>query len=263
MMNTDHLPRPLSPAVDRALGVLTLLADHPEGLGLAEISRALDEAKSSLFTVLTTMEARGFVIKAPATKKYLLGPEVWHVGAAYAGNISVLSIFQMLAPDLVKETGETMQIAVLQGRFILYIGKQDGTQAVRLATRVGERLPAHCAGLGKALLSQFADEELDELYKGVQLERFTAHTITDIELLKQEMACTRRRGYAVDRQEVSLDLRCVAACVFDAAGATVAAVSISVPIMRMTDERESELGRRIQSFARQLSWRLGSGDEAG
>jgi DNA-binding IclR family transcriptional regulator len=257
MPDPDHPPKSLSPAVDRALAVLQLLAEQRDGVGLAELSRALGEAKSSLFTVLNTLEARGFVAKEAATKRYTLGPETWRIGAVYAGHVSVLSEFQALAPELVRDCGETMQLAVLQGRHILYIGKQEGTQPVRLATQVGDRLPAHTAALGKALLSQLPAAELDALFAGVTLERFTPNTITDFAALTEELAETRRRGYAVDRQEVTLELRCVAAPVFDASGTAVAAASISVLILRMDDEREQVLGAKIREFARGVSWRLG------
>ncbi len=249
--------RPISPSVDRALSVLTLLADHPDGMGVSELARALGVPKSSLYVVLTTMEQREFIVKDPVTKQYTLGPQLLVLGLAYIQRINLLKEFQTLAAEVARECGETVQLAILRGRNVLYIGKQDGTQPVRLASEVGSELPAHTTALGKSLLAGLSDSALDELYDGVSLEKRTPKSIDNLSDLKREIAEVRARGYAVDRGETLEDLRCVGAPIYDAHGSVVAAVSISVPITRMSDDREKELARQVCSLAQELSRRLG------
>lgn len=246
-----------SPAVERALAVLHLLTDHSDGLGVSEMSRALGEAKSSLHAVLATLERRGFVIKHGQTKRYQLGPQVLVIGAAYTRQTNLLNAFQSVAADLGQRCGETVQLAVLHGRYILYIGKHEGRHHIRLAAEIGSQLPAHATALGKALLNGLTDAAIDQLYGNVALERLTERTIDTVADLKRELALVAERGYATDRGEVSPDLRCVAAPVRDASGAIVAAISVSVPITRMNDQREAELAYLVLDAAAVVSRRLG------
>ncbi len=251
------MSKPISPSVDRALSVLMLLADHPDGMGVSELARMLGVAKSSLYVVLTTLEQREFIVKDTLTKRYTLGPQLLVLGLAYIQRINLLKEFQTLAARVAHECGETVQLAILRGRNVLYIGKQDGTQPVRLASEVGSELPAHTTALGKCLLAGLSDATLDELYNGVRLEKRTVNSIDNLADLKREIAEVRLRGYAVDRGETADDLRCVGAPIYDAHGTVVAAVSISVPITRMNDEREKELAQRVRALAQELSRRLG------
>ena len=255
--NTSASPRPSSPAVDRALAILQLLAAHDRGLGVSEISRVLDEAKSSLHAVLTTLEQRGFVIKDATTKRYRLGPQALVVGAAYGRQTNLLDAFDAVAVDLVRRCGETVQLAMLHGRHILYIGKHEGTHHVRLAAQIGGQLPAHATALGKALLSNLPDTVLDQRFADVTLERLTERTIGTLPELKQELAKVRAQGYATDNGEVSPELRCVSAPVHDINGAIVAALSLSVPITRIDDQRAADLAQLVCDAARAMERRLG------
>lgn len=251
------IQKPPSPAVDRALAILQLLAAHHRGLGVSEISRVLGEAKSSLHAVLTTLQQRGFVIKDGTTKRYQLGPQALVVGAAYGRQTHLLDAFDAVATELVRSCGETVQLAMLHGRHILYIGKHDGTHHVRLAAQIGGQLPAHATALGKALLSGLSDTALEQLLADVPLERLTERTITGLPQLRCELATVRAQGYAADNGEVSPELRCVSAPVRDAAGTIVAAISVSVPITRIDDQRAADLAQLVINGACAIERRLG------
>ncbi len=264
MTNTSPaIQKPPSPAVDRALAILQLLAALQQGLGVSEISRVLGEAKSSLHAVLATLEQRGFVIKDSTTKRYQLGPQALVVGAAYGRQTNLLDAFEVVATDLVGRCGETVQLAMLHGRHILYVGKHDGTHHVRLAAQIGGQLPAHATALGKALLSGLSDAALEQLLADVTLERLTERTITALPELKRELAAVRAQGFAADHGEVSPELRCVGAPVHDATGAIIAAISVSVPITRIDDQRAAGLAQLVCDAARTIELRLGyAGDRA-
>ena len=252
-----QVSRSTSPSVERALSILELLVHHPDGMGISELSRALDEAKSSLFVVLSTMQQRGFIEKDLVTKRYTLGPQTLVIGSAYARHTNLLTEFHTVAAELVHACGETVQLAILRGRSILYIGKQEGTYPLRLVAEVGEQVPAHATSLGKVLLSGLSDTIIDELYAGVALERLTTRTIISLDELKQELAQVRMRGYAVDWGETLEEVRCVGVPVYNANGLITAALSISAPITRMDEQRVAALARQAQASARELSRRLG------
>lgn len=257
MLNKSGSTTSRSPAVQRALAVLELLARNGSGLTLSELGRALGQAKSSLHVVLATLEDAGFVVRDTDSKRYTLGPQILALSAAYARQSDLLRSFYDIASPLARELGETVQMAVLQGRQVLYVAKQEGTQWVRLASEVGTLLPAHATALGKCLLAGLSDPELDRLFAGVELERLTERTIATLDALKAELAEVRVRGYAVDRGETLVDVTCFGAPIRDAAGSVVAAVSISVPMSRVTPERVSQLIDAVRRAAHTLSRRLG------
>ncbi|MDW8060915.1 MAG: IclR family transcriptional regulator, partial [Thermomicrobium sp.] len=222
-----------SPAVWRAVACLNELARASDGLTLSELARAVDEPKSTLHAILATLVDAGLVVREDATKRYRLGPHVLTLAGAYARQSDLLRAFSEIARPLARELGETIQLAVLQGREVLYVGKQEGTQWVRLASEVGTRLPAHATSLGKCLLAWLPPQELDQLLASGPLVALTPRTITDPEALRAELALVRAQGYALDRGETLPDVWCFGAPVRDANGSVVAALSISVPVTRI------------------------------
>ncbi|MFN3336577.1 MAG: IclR family transcriptional regulator [Thermomicrobium sp.] len=249
-----------SPAVWRAVASLNALARASDGMTLSELARAIGEAKSTLHAVLITLVEAGLLVREEATKRYRLGPHVLVLAGAYARQSDLLRAFTEVARPLARELGETVQLAVLQGREVLYIGKQEGTQWVRLASEVGTRLPAHATSLGKCLLAWLPEEELERLLAEGPFVALTPRTITDPVVLRAELARVREQGYAVDRGETLSDVWCFGAPVRDASGAVIAALSISVPVTRITAQRSEELIAAAQRAAEQVSRRLGHGE---
>ena len=246
-----------SPAVSRAVAALNALARASDGLTLSELARETGEPKSTLHGILATLVEAGLLVRDGATKRYRLGPHLLALAGAYARQSDLLRAFGEVARPLARELGETIQLAILQGRDVLYIGKQEGTQWVRLASEVGTRLPAHATSLGKCLLAWLPPEELERLLAAGPLVALTPRTITDPDILRAELAQVRARGYAIDRGETLPDLWCFGAPVRDAQGAVVAALSISVPVTRIASERIDELIAAARRAATELSLRLG------
>lgn len=221
-------------SAERVLDVLELLADRPRGLTFNEVREVLGLPKSSAYALLQTLTARRFLSLDPTTRRYAVGLRTWQAGQSY----SPLSDLQRAAlPHLeaVRDAlDETVQLAVLDGTENVYVAKVDSGQKLFLASRVGARLPAYATGLGKALLSGLDDDEVRRRFAEVAFRRFTPATIGGVDRLVTELAAVRRRGYASDRGEYTAGVSCVAVPVHDAAGAVCAAMSVSVPQVRMT-----------------------------
>jgi len=246
-----------SPAVWRAVASLDSLARAGDGLTLSELARAIGESKSTLHAVLATLVEAGLLVRDQSSKRYRLGPHILALAGAYARQSDVIRAFTEVARPLARELGETIQLAILQGREVLYIGKQEGTQWVRLASEVGTRLPAHATSLGKCLLAWLPENELERLLAEGPLVALTPRTITDPEALRAELAQVRAQGFAIDRGETLPDVWCFGAPVRDAHGVVVAALSISVPVTRISGERVEELVRAARAAADELSRQLG------
>ena len=219
-------------SAERALEILELVAAAERPLTTSEIGRALGYPRSSLHGLLQTMTKRHWLELVDSERAYALGIRTWEVGHSYLRAIDLADRAQPFMERLRDQLDETIQLAMLDGRYNVYIGKVTGTQRLILASEVGRRLESHATGIGKVLLAGLGDDELDRLFEGVALERFTEHTVRDYEALKVELAAIRNRGYGTDEEEYTAGVRCVAAPVRDASGSVVAAMSVSVPTIR-------------------------------
>jgi DNA-binding IclR family transcriptional regulator len=152
---------------------------------------------------------------------------------------------------------ETVQMAVLDGRHNVYVAKVSGNQLLGLASEVGRRLPAHATGLGKVLLAGLPGPKLSVLLDGVELERYTDRTLTNRRALAQALAEIRANGFGEDAEEFTVGVRCVAVPVFDQRGTTVAALSVSVPIIRFDEAHRKRALTLLRDGAEHLSASLG------
>ncbi len=216
--------------------------------------------RSSAHELVQTLAARGYLAPlAQQPNRYALGVRVFELGNTYAAELDLAHEGHEVARSVAAACDETVHLAVLEGTQVVYIVKVDSTYAVRMVSAVGRRLPAHCTGVGKMLLSGLSDAELAGRWDGVEsLPAMTSNSITSLERLRQELADIRARGLAFDDCESNVAVRCVAAPVFDHRGEMVAALSISVPTIRMDDVRRVELAALVQNGATDLSRRLGN-----
>ena len=174
--------------------------------------------------------------------RYQLGVRLFQLGSVFAQQLDLAREAQRVATEVAAECGETVHVAVLEGTDVIYIARVESTHPVRMVSAVGRRLPAHCTGVGKMLLSDLSAQTLNALYpKQTTLPSMTPNSIPSLSRLKTELAEIRTRGLAYDEAESSEDVHCVAAGVRDHTGEMVAGLSISVPITRWDDARRLAL----------------------
>ncbi|AOT69283.1 IclR family transcriptional regulator [Geosporobacter ferrireducens] len=231
MERTTHRP------TERVLNILELLAAHPEGLTLTGIAEAIKAPKSTIFPIIQTMLDRRFIFLDKPTLKYTVGIASFCVGASYSSNKNVLEFINNEIKYIVSEIEETCQMGILDRGSVLYISKVDPDKKIdiRLISHVGKRLPAYCTALGKALLYQFDLEDLKLLYPE-GLKAYTKNTITNLEILAQQLNQVKEDNIAQEVEEVTEHLRCLAVPLSNN-GETVAALSISIPTFRATEEK--------------------------
>ena len=257
MMN-DTAERGAVKSLARGLTILEVLSAHPDGLTLSEISRSLALPKSSTHALLHNLLERDYLMDGRRDRTYRLGPRLFQLGNAYVHGIDLVADGQETVRAVSRRCDETVHLATLEGRDVLYVAKEEGTSYIRMVSALGKRVPAHGTGVGKMLLSSLTAEELSALYPPeYPPQQMTARTIADLSAMKVELRRTRERGYALDDEESTVGLRCVAAPVYDAAGTMVAAMSISVPVARWSRNRQDELLALVLAGTRELSARLG------
>ena len=247
-------PGPVKSA-DRVLLLLEYLAQVGEAT-FASIASDLELPSSSTHQLLQTALNRGFIELEESTRKFHLGFRLWEIAQSYplAGNL--LSFVQRLMDELVSTTTETVQLARLDGLDNVYLAISESPHPIKLVSSVGSRLPAHTTGLGKALLAGLPDTVLEELLDGAVLAAYTTRTITDVTVLRRELQRIRVRGYAEDNGEYVVGCRCIAMPIHNAAGKTVAAMSVSFPTprynKRVADNARAALAATIERLEQQM-----------
>jgi IclR family transcriptional regulator, acetate operon repressor len=229
----------------RVLLTLQRLAEHPRGVSLDELSRELDAPKSSVHRALATLVQVGFAEQERPGGRYRLGFELVRMAFGYHEQSDEQALVEPALEALAQRFGETAHYARLDVAEIVYVAKvTPPVYGVRMTSVIGGRNPAHCTGVGKALLAHaLPDRVAVDRYVRAHgpLEQRTAHTITEPEGLHAELELVREQGYAVDREESELGINCVAFATFldspqvPSGAASVAAVANRTPLSTLLD----------------------------
>jgi DNA-binding IclR family transcriptional regulator len=230
--NTSHIQ-----SVAKALRIVDALAEAGKELALGEIAKKLGLPKSTAHGLLSTLCSFGYVEQSVFTGKYKLGLQLLKLGSIVAHNLDLRAVAAPYIQRLVDMTRETVHLTILDKGEVLCIDKRESPESLRMVSRVGMRLPAHCTGVGKVLLAFLPLSEAKKIIAVKGLPRFTKNTITDPNILEAELAKVRVQGYAIDNEEIMDGLRCVAAPIRDYCGKVYAAISISGPVSRLKEER--------------------------
>lgn len=249
------MPR-LTPAVVRTLDILELFLQGGS-LNAAEVVRGTGLPRSTVHELLTTLISRDYLTKDDVGR-YSLGVALLHLGNAYAERFDLLGSANETARELAEASGETASVAIRQGSSVFYLAKVERRVVMQTPSNIGQRLPASCTGLGKALLAAVPDEALDVLYpEPDELPRMTERSLGTLRELRADLAGVRSRGYATENGESTFGLHCVAAPVYDVYGNAVAALSVSVPDAQWTSREESQWAGLVIEAAGNFSARLG------
>lgn len=236
-------------ALDRALVILKALAAAEGGLSLTEIAEATGQAPATVYRVLSTFAAHGIVETQTARQLWFVGPEAFRIGSAFVGRSGLVEHARRVMRELMAQTGETANLAVADGAQVIFLSQVETHHPIRAFFRPGTRGPIHAAGIGKALLACYPAEEVDRLLGPGPFEVYTARTLSDRAALDADLAAIRARGWAMDDEERTLGMRCVAAPIFNEFREAVAGVSISGPTVRVTPERAASIGAQVRAAA--------------
>jgi DNA-binding IclR family transcriptional regulator len=230
-------------SLTRGLEALDFLAASREPVRLTDVAEALGVDKSNASHLMKTLVASGYAVQDSA-RRYQPTDKIARPQANGHSLIDIVSVKEAWRPvleRLVAETGECAHMAVLVGNRVWYIDKIDSSLPLKVDHPIGSLAPLHCTALGKAFLA-FGNAGAEGPFAA-----FTPRTLTTRRALDDEIVRTRARGYSVDNEEFAHGIRCVARPVHDAHGHMIAAIGVSGPSVRVTDERLAELGRIVTS----------------
>jgi DNA-binding IclR family transcriptional regulator len=242
-------------SVDRALLVMEIIAALGHA-GVTEIAAELGVHKSTVSRLISVLEARGYVEQLSERGKYRLGFAVARLARSTSAQLDLVKQSQAACDALATESGETTNLAILDGDRIVNVAEAIGAAGIALRTWVGQSCPAHATSSGKVLLAGLTVAEVRERL-GTRLEGFTDETVTTRAALEVELEEARRRGWACVREELEVGLNAVAAPVYDADARVVAALSVSGPSYRLGEDAFEATAKRTIAAAETISKRLG------
>jgi DNA-binding IclR family transcriptional regulator len=244
--------------LERALALLDALGAANREVGPAELAGILHLHKSTIHRLLKVLEGYRFVRRNPQGK-YDLGLKLFELGNMSVSRFSLPRRAEPFLKEVVRETGETAQICVLNNIQMVSIANADAPWLLRA---IGHRGELHSSASGKAFLAFLPRPAQDLLLSRLTLTKFTHNTITTLSALKSELTRVRRKGFAVNNEEVEAGVRCIGAPIFDHNSRVIATLSIAGPVFRMTKDRVPELARIVVNVANALSSELGHPDVA-
>lgn len=230
---------------DRLFLVLETLADTGP-VTLAELCSKMNLNKSTVHRLLSSLIYVGYVRQDMENGKYALSFKILSLSNKVLGQVDILDTIRPFLKELSKEIGETVHFVQKDGNEAVYIYKEESLQnSIRMASRVGSRIPLYRSGVGKAMAADMDDVHVKRLWDSSEIEKMTDHTITKYDEFLRTIREVRLRGYALDDEENELGVRCIAVSIPDYDGKVKYAFSISAPVTRMTDERIRELSRVV------------------
>lgn len=246
-------------SVDRAAALLLALGESQGEAGVTELARRLGLHKSTASRLLATLQKRGLVEQDDETGKYRLGLVVIRLAERAERTLDLRAIAMPELERLARLTHETTGLGILDGDQLLTVAQADGPNLIAIGDWTGRGTPLHGVAAGKVLLAAMAERDVLRIVRR-GLVRHTERTLVDLEPLLEELARTRRRGYATSIGEFEPGMNAIAAPVHDARGQVLAALNVWGPNFRVTPRRIPEIAAQAREAATAISIRLGAGE---
>lgn len=240
-------------SVDRALKILDFLKTNPKGYGVTEVATHLQIAKSSAHRLLVTLLEHNYV-QQNEHQDYVLGLKFIEMNNYVVSNLDILSTAHPLIEQLGYDIDEIVHLVQLRDFEVIYIDKIENNQSIRIYSQIGRTAPLYCTGVGKVILA-YKDSNYINSYINYQKEfkPFTPYTVRNAQELYKKLECIRQNGYGYDDQEHELNIRCIAAPIFDYQHNVNHAISVTGPIHRMTDEKVQQIIPKLLNCTEQIS----------
>lgn len=257
MKKTDPVgaQRPNYPieSVENALRLLLLL-EQQRSLRVSEVSAALGVAVSTAHRLLAMLQYYGFVRQNPESKAYVPGPVLIRIGVASLQGMELRKQVRPFLEQLSRDVDETVHLVVREGQQVLFLDGVESQKVVRVVSRTGASMWAHCTSAGKALLAELDDDALLALYPDTELPTLTSQSIGTRSALFAELESVRRQGFAHNSEESEVGVGSIGVAIKNRHGDVVAALSVAAPVSRLSGHRFlDELASRAKLTVAEIS----------
>ena len=258
-MRTDRGGRVVTvvKSADRVIQILESAAAKNDGITHGELSRTLGIPKGSLSPLLANLVERDYLTLDRTGKLYRLGPRLLVLTGRYLSRLDLVRVGRPVLQELVGEINEDVEIAVRKGRDILFLCKEECSHPLKYSIGIGELAPLYATSGGKVLLAYLPEDEASSYLASARLDPITKSSITDVDMLRQELEEIRATGLAYGREEYHQGICAIAAPVFNLHGDVVGAVLVTLPRVRFNARRKEFIEPRLREAAGKISRQLG------
>jgi len=240
----------------RGLNVVSAIAESKTPLRFADLQSSLEVPKATLHRLLSSLQLEGMVRFDESSQAYRVGYRLLELANMAWKQSDVRDLAYPFMLDLAEVSGESVQLAVLVDSNAVYLSQVESEQSIRYTVSVGDKSPAYCSGVGKAILAMLPTEQRESLIESIEFKRYTQQTIISPVLLNRQLNEIRKNGFAVDNEEHQHGVCCVASAIVDSLGMPVAAISVTAPTFRVTDSNFQDWGRRVAKASAAIAQRL-------
>ncbi len=241
-------------AVHRALDILDMLGKAPAGgLTLTDLAARTKLAPSTAHRLLTSLHERHFVHFAQRTRRWSVGSSVLAIGSNYAGTRDLVGLALPIMERMAKHCGETINLGIIDENRVKFLMRVDPRDRRHFVPPSGAGVPVHGSSIGKAILAELPLSEVCRAIDPARLTPLTSKTLVGEGDLMRDIGDAHRRGFALDDEENTIGLRCIAAAVLDEYRCPVAALSLAAPVDRLRNGQIEQRGRMVAESARHLT----------
>lgn len=260
MTNTEKRSYNIT-ALQRGLKLLSLFAGPDITYSATQLGKVSGLPASTLHRFLRNLQSANF-LSVDEAGNYHLGMACVSLGQAAIGQLDVRRLSLPHLQELNHRTRETVHLTVRIGLSAVYVEKLDSPEPLRIHSRIGAMVPLYCSAVGKVLLAYLPEAEQAKLFDQLEIKRFTANTVGNLQELQTELRKVRKTGYACDLEEHEIHIRCIAAPIWDHGGNVNASLSITGPAFRMSLARLRQLAPLMQEVGLKISRELGYADRS-
>jgi DNA-binding IclR family transcriptional regulator len=243
-------------SLEKAARIMDLLAQRGE-LSVSEISKSLGMHRSATHRFLATLRNLGYLDQSEDAT-YRLSFKLFELGISVANRLEIRNVVHPFLMDMTVRHEETSNLGILEGLDVIYIDKIESPHLLRTDLAIGCRVPSYCTALGKVLLANRPEKEIQKLLRTAKVELRTPGANSKLPDSAESLRRIRDEGYAIDDEELSPGIRCVAVPLFNFTGECVAAISLAGPTLRMTDQKLEEIKPDLVAVGKTISLRLGA-----
>jgi IclR family acetate operon transcriptional repressor len=244
----------------KAVSVLKCFTPAEPRLSIAEIAREVGIPKTTARRLVTTLATSGLLEQTERTGKYTVGPVLYALGILYLTTQNLFAAAKPVFKLLNDLTTEVVSMSILDRGNVVFVMREEAKHPIRLSQHIGTTFPAYSSAMGRTLLSELTDAEIDKLYPDEKLRPVTSKTIATKTELKLKLEQIRKTGLAFDSEGSYEGYEGIAALIRDFNGKAAAAMSFSVPVFRMNEPRREQFATLIKMGASLISYRLGYRD---
>jgi IclR family KDG regulon transcriptional repressor len=243
-------------SLDRGIKILLMMAERPR-IGVTEVAKELQVNKSTAFRLLETLQNNQLVEQDEGSGKYRLGIGVLRISEKLLNSFDIIATARPFLTKLVESTRESAHLCVFSNGKAYVVDQVASTEAMKVTAKIGKSEPLNCSAVGKCLMAFRLEREWPKLLDRMEWTPYTPATITAREQLVEELRKIRTTGYAIDEEELTAGVRCVAAPIYNSRGEVVYCLGISGPATRIRAEKVEEYAHKVKKVADQISAKLG------